>query len=404
MEEPKVFTFKRKIPVYSEDDFILVDGEKRLTDEKQIHYDEFMHYQMSIKHETWRNIQNFSIYEISNFGNLRNKQNGKLLGGNNSQGLYKSVSIINNDGKRVSKQIHVLVARSFLPNPYDKPIVNHLDGNKLNNYLNNLEWSTYSENVQHAVKTGLLDNSNSNGSPLEIYQLDMSGKIIQKFASVKEASTKTGISCRRIKNTFKGVTTDTDGYRWMWKHDLHKKSIDGEIWKKINGYPNYSVSNMGRVKINKNNYIKKPRKNFGYNIISLSHESKKKTYRLCRVVAQSFIPNPKNLPIVDHINTIKDDDRAENLRWVTHSGNNNNPLTREKRIKSVAKCKLYTKKPLEIYDSVTNAGLANNIGIGKISEVANNNRRNSKKAGARYNAGGFNWVFLDDLPQTENSN
>jgi hypothetical protein len=399
MEEHKTFTFKRRIPVYTDDDFIIIDGVKTLTEEKQKHYNSFVEYQKSIKHETWRNIPDFPMHEISNFGNIRNKENGKQLKGG-SAGLYKSTSILDKNGKRRSQQIHILVVRSFLPNPYDKPIVNHIDGNKHNNHLTNLEWSTHSENVIHAVETGLLDNSNSNGSPLGIYKTDMRGKILEKYSCVKEASEKTGISNRRIRNVFTGATTDTDGYKWMWKHDLHKKTIEGEIWKKIEGYPNYSVSNMGRVRIDRNNYIKKLNKNFGYNLVALSNNSNNKTHRMCRLVAQAFIPNPKNLPIVDHINTIKDDDRTENLRWVTHSGNNNNPLTRKKKIKSVAKCKLYTKKPIEIYDSVTNASKKSGVSMGKISEVANNNKRNSKKPGARYNAGGYTWVFLDDLPES----
>lgn len=67
---------------------------------------------------------------------------------------YKAINLpINNKIKRIN--IHRLLARFFIPNPFNKPIVNHIDGNKWNNNLNNLEWVTGQENMQHAYKSGL---------------------------------------------------------------------------------------------------------------------------------------------------------------------------------------------------------------------------------------------------------
>ena len=103
-----------------------------------------------------------------------------------------------------------------------------------------------------------------------------------------------------------------------------------ELWKQIPGYENYSVSNMGKVK--------GPRKtliafisNCGYEIISLSVKSGNIKKSVHRLVAEAFVENPYNNNVVDHINRIKTDNRAENLRWVTTSDNNLNTLckTRE---------------------------------------------------------------------------
>lgn len=109
-----------------------------------------------------------------------------------------------------------------------------------------------------------------------------------------------------------------------------------EIWKVIDEYPDYMVSNMGRVKsIERNDYrgrnlkskILTPRYNTrGYISVVLYKNGKPQTFRVNRLVAQVFIPNPENKPEVDHINANKFDNRVENLRWVTHKENMNNPI------------------------------------------------------------------------------
>ena len=118
-----------------------------------------------------------------------------------------------------------------------------------------------------------------------------------------------------------------------------------EIWKDIKGYVGfYQVSNLGRVRsvereIYKSNNVKqiskssilKFEKSKGYNYVHLFKNGTRKRIAVHRLVAEAFILNPNNLPEVDHINTIRDDNRVENLRWVTPKENMNNPLTKEKR-------------------------------------------------------------------------
>ena len=98
-----------------------------------------------------------------------------------------------------------------------------------------------------------------------------------------------------------------------------------EIWKVYKetthnrwGHRVWEVSNLGRVKLN--GEIVEPHANNGYLRIGAFH--------IHRAVAELFIPNPENKPSIDHINTIKTDNRAENLRWVTCKENMNNSLTR----------------------------------------------------------------------------
>ena len=118
----------------------------------------------------------------------------------------------NNKGKNF--YIHRLVAEAFIENSENKPTVNHINGNKHDNRVDNLEWSTYKE---HAIKIGLNDTShrrNCKGSmTVEQYDLDM--KLINVYPSTREAARKTGIDCRSI-----GL-----GIKKGWKYG-------GFIWKK----------------------------------------------------------------------------------------------------------------------------------------------------------------------------
>lgn len=123
-----------------------------------------------------------------------------------------------------------------------------------------------------------------------------------------------------------------------------------EIWKPIpiDGFSDrYEVSNKGRVRsikrriISKNRWgaaprsydchLMKTRMNRGYHVIGLNSfgGGKGRTFFIHRLVAMAFIPNPKNLPCVDHIDTDKDNNNVDNLRWCTHKENSLNPITRQ---------------------------------------------------------------------------
>ena len=111
-----------------------------------------------------------------------------------------------------------------------------------------------------------------------------------------------------------------------------------EIWKDISGYEGvYQISNLGRVKSLKNTKgnpketIKKPMlKENGYLQVDLYKKTKKKKFYIHRLVAMAFIPNPDNLPEVDHVDTNRTNNTVENLRWVDKKRNMNNSLTKEK--------------------------------------------------------------------------
>ena len=107
--------------------------------------------------EIWRDIAGYEgIYQVSTHGRVKNIRwsANRILKINHGKRGYDCVHLCK-EGIRKLFTIHVLVARTFIPNPENKPEVNHKDANKLNNNVENLEWVTRSENLRHAVQMGL---------------------------------------------------------------------------------------------------------------------------------------------------------------------------------------------------------------------------------------------------------
>lgn len=98
--------------------------------------------------EEWRIIRDFIKYSVSNKGNVKNNKTGRILKHHKDKDGYCIVCLYNEGVKKLMK-IHRLVAIEFIPNLSNKPTVNHIDGNKSNNCVENLEWNTHSENERH---------------------------------------------------------------------------------------------------------------------------------------------------------------------------------------------------------------------------------------------------------------
>lgn len=105
--------------------------------------------------EIWKTLKDYPNYQVSNFGRVKSLINSLMLRTDKSKSGYLSVRVYKNTKHKVYR-VSRLVGFVFIPNPENKPFINHKDGNKLNNHVINLEWCTQSENIKHAYRTGLM--------------------------------------------------------------------------------------------------------------------------------------------------------------------------------------------------------------------------------------------------------
>lgn len=126
---------------------------------------------------------------------------------------------LSKENKQYYPRVHGLVAEAFIPNPEGKEQVNHIDGNKRNNCIDNLEWCTQTENIRHAIKTGLIKNKGfDNKRSKAVYQLDLNGNILNIFGSTREAGRYLGSVNKNSKIWLvcHGKQNTAYGYKWRY--------------------------------------------------------------------------------------------------------------------------------------------------------------------------------------------
>lgn len=163
--------------------------------------------------ESWRPVPQYPSHLISKYGEIYYVKTKTLLEPLNkdNKDIYIRAAI-NFRGEKKSECVHRLVAETYIPNPENKPEVNHKDGNKHNNNLSNLEWVTKQENSQHACDTGLCPKPKGKA----VIQLDSNtGEEIKRFEFLQEAGKAVGLkSGDTIKLVCDGKRKTAGGYKW----------------------------------------------------------------------------------------------------------------------------------------------------------------------------------------------
>lgn len=186
--------------------------------------------------EIWKWVDGYhGCYKVSNFGRIKSVDRyvycevspdkrqflfGKVL----KQGInHKGYPIVylSKDGKQKTITVHRLVAKAFIENPLNLPQVNHIDGNKLNNNVENLEWCDNSYNQKHAHNTGLFPKYEETigwgrpARPVAMYDLE-TGEIIKTFSTIASAGRELNINQYNIRSVCIGNRNKAGGYGWKF--------------------------------------------------------------------------------------------------------------------------------------------------------------------------------------------
>lgn len=150
---------------------------------------------MSKRAEIWKPLSGFEgRYEISNFGNIKNVKRNSIVKTHIDAHGYQSCTLrYVGDKKSHTVKVHRAIALAFIPNPNDYPIINHKDGNKLNNSIENLEWCTYQHNIQHSFDNGLQTPSGQileGNDYVKIFAMYKSGYLYSEIADALDGKVK----------------------------------------------------------------------------------------------------------------------------------------------------------------------------------------------------------------------
>jgi hypothetical protein len=381
--------------------------------------------------EIWVNVPDEpynNTYMVSNMGRIKNKNTGQIKSLSKNQGGFTYVRIdIGKKAKKITYQIHQLVAKMFNGECPKDHFVVHKDSNKDNNAASNLTYMTKSaaklryhnlnkkEDLSKSKSKSDSESESESESDVEetkvkqvistkakqqIKEKTIPKKVVTTSSSESESEDET-ISLKEYKILQAKIKTLEEENKSLKKQlnikepdktpSIEKKSATENKThskperKQVHEFTRYEVDKKGNVYTN--GYMVKPYINCnGYHRISLSMNDGTTKLRqnkyVHRLVAGAWIPNPKNLPYVNHINANKIDNRVENLEWCTASENMLHDSKLRKTGKRIYAFDSKTGKFYKSYESIKAAGRAIGIDSTSITKVVSGNR---------VTAGGYFW-------------
>jgi hypothetical protein len=258
-------------------------------------------------------------YEISNFGYIRHRKNKEVVKRSIRSGYLNFMYTV--DGKLKSKKIHKLVAEVFVENDNEEnTVINHINGDKFDNRAINLEWTTNSENVKHAIDKGLIKITKR-----AVIKCNLkTGKKIKEYDSILAASKEMNISDSSICNVCNGKSISAGGFSWKYAEENpnSQTDIDFSEYKQIDGFPNYLINNEGKIySMPYKKFLKFQNNSEGSQCIQLTNGGKAKDFLVHRLVASYFLKKKKSTyNSIHHIDGDRTNNTLDNLEWCFVSG------------------------------------------------------------------------------------
>ncbi|MFA6089422.1 MAG: HNH endonuclease [Candidatus Woesearchaeota archaeon] len=354
------------------------NGKKKFNE--SYYLEEIITVQQQFSIEFWKEISGYEgLYLCSNLARVKYIPTGRIKQINTEafrkRGAYTEISL-SKDKKSKTHRLHRIIALTWLLNPDNLSDVNHIDGNKFNNILNNLEWISHKDNVKHSVKLGLDPKNNAGRAVL---QLNPDTKEeIKRWQSAKKAGEALKLNPSNITQVCLGRRQTTGGFDW--KYVENHKSIQK---RKIPGYKGYFTSEDGDI-FNTFGQKMRTRNLKGYRRTTLYIGSKSVHPLVHRLVAATYIPNPEGKPNVNHIDGNPLNNHFSNLEWCDQKENMNSIETKKKISRIVGK---YSREGelLETFPSVK--AVATTLGV-LYSTMYDDISKNTIREG-------IYWEFLD---------
>lgn len=175
--------------------------------------------------ELWRWVVGYEgLYMVSSYGRVMSvpkraarsngymaSYDGQILSPSNNTKGYPSVSL-HRDGRGRTRAIHRLVAEAFVPNPEGLPSVNHIDEDKTNNSVENLEWCTLEYNNNYGTRNNRISATTAN-----TVQMLLDGKVVAEYPSARKAYEATGTTPSHISECCNGKRKTANGFQWRYK-------------------------------------------------------------------------------------------------------------------------------------------------------------------------------------------
>lgn len=331
------------------------------------------------KTKEWKIIKNYPDYKISNCGDIFSVKSSQILKPTLNEGGYYKIALTNDTNKRKSMSVHRLLYNTFEGIIDEDKVIDHIDRNKINNKLSNLREASLSENAINCEKKKKV--------PRKIHQYSLDNEFIKEWNSLEEIKTELGYASKRILNCCLGKLESV--HKFIWKNpniitDLNEFVVVNT--RNNNKFSNYKINKKGIV-INKHNMILTQSIHNGYYNAGLQNdEGKLITLLTHRLVGQTFLKNPNNFEIINHIDENKLNNNIKNLEWTTHRKN-----IIHSQGKKINKIDFKSGEILKTYSSISNAAVEINKNNYKsicknISATLNKRTKSSH---------GFKWEYVE---------